>query len=253
MGKYCELATSRATLALVRISYGNGGWVRVDAIGLPGPFYVRFGQDEMGRWRAIEIYVDGDGESLSSATLRLPLADIEAAVLEDGEHLSIRSGVPGPDLRRLAAHFSTTWGASTYAGLHCDRCGGPVKGRTHRPEGEVRAVQNWVAESYFAQYPNDAFPEPATRIKQVPMPKRTDPPASGFEELPPLDPPAGRRMTNEFLRELTHAYAIAAKNGTPPAPAIASVTGVSPRTVHKWISAARQRGIMPPGQRGRVG
>jgi len=238
----------------VRISYGNGGWVRVDGIGLPGPFYVRFAQDEEGRWRAVEIYVDGDGEPLSSATLRLPLADIEAAVLEHGQHLGPSSGVPGPDLRRLAAHYSTTWGPQTYAGVHCDRCGGPIKGsRLPRPGDKVRATQNWVAESYFAQLSNDAFPEPATRIRQVPMPKKPDLPADGFEELPPLEPPAGRRMTDEFLRELTHAYAIAAKNGTPPAPAIAAATGVSPRTVHKWISTARRRGIMPPGQQGRVG
>jgi hypothetical protein len=236
------------------MSYGNGGWVRVDGVGLPGPFYVRFAHDDQGRWRAVELYVDGNGEPLSSATLRLPLADLEAAVLEHGENLSSRSGVPGPDLRRLAAHYGTTWGAQTYAGLHCDRCGGPIKGRrVPEADRDVRATQNWVAESFFAQYSYDAFHEKGTRIRQVPMPKEPDPPASWAEELPPLEAPAGRRITDQFLRELTRAYAIAARNGTPPAPAIAAATGVSPRTVHKWVSTARRRGIMPPGKQGRVG
>jgi hypothetical protein len=125
--------------------------------------------------------------------------------------------------------------------------------RVPEADREVRATQNWVAKSFFAQYSNDAFHETGTRIRQVPMPKEPDPPASWAEELPPLEAPAGRRMTDQFLRELTRAYAIAARNGTPPAPAIAAATGVSPRTVHKWVSTARRRGIMPPGKQGRVG
>jgi hypothetical protein len=32
----------------MRLSYGNGGWIRVDGVGLPGPLYVRLAADEQG-------------------------------------------------------------------------------------------------------------------------------------------------------------------------------------------------------------
>jgi hypothetical protein len=239
----------------VRIKFGKGGWVQVDGIGLPGPLYARFVFDEEGRPRASEIYVDGDGQTLSTAILRqLRLDLLEAAVLEDGGHLQESSRVPGPDLRRLAAHFGTSWGSLTYDGQHCDRCGGPVKGGLwRRRQGRTEAMQNWVAESFFAQMSDAAFPELPARIKQVPMPKKSRPPGEEAEELPVLEPPAGRRMTDDFLREVARAYAVAARKGRPPAPSIAEVAGVTDRAVHKWIYTARKRGIMPPGTRGRVG
>lgn len=239
----------------MRIGYGNGGWVRVDGIGLAGPLYVRFALDEKRRWRVFEIYVDGSGQALSTAVLRqLRLDLLEAAILEHGEHLLVRSRTPGPDLRRLAAHFATTWGQQTYGGLHCDRCGGPLKGGAwSRRDQRTEAMQNWVAASYFAQLPDDVFPQLPARIRQFPMPSKPKPPAEEVEELPALEPPAGHRMTDGFLRDVARAYAIAARKGIPPAPAIAEGAGVTARAVHKWIYTARKRGIMPPGTRGRVG
>jgi hypothetical protein len=74
-----------------------------------------------------------------------------------------------------------------------------------------------------------------------------------LEELPAIEPPAGHRMTDDFLHTVARAYAIAALKGLPPAPAIAEQAGVSRRAVHKWVYTARKRGIMPPGTRGRVG
>jgi hypothetical protein len=229
--------------------------VQVDGIGLPGPLYARFTFDPAGRARASEIYIDGDDQPLSGAVLRQVRLDlIEAAVLEDGARLRERSRTPGPDLRRLAAHFATSWGSVTYDGRRCDRCGGPVKGGAWRHrEGRMEAMQNWVAESSLAQLPDDAFPQPPARIKQVPMPSKPKPPPEDAEEYPAIEPPAGSPMTDDFLRDVARAYAIAARKGVPPAPSIAKVAGVTDRAVHKWIYTARKRGIMPPGTRGRVG
>jgi hypothetical protein len=238
----------------VRITYGNGGWVRVDGIGLPGPVYVRFTFDAEGRPRASEIYVDGDGDTLSTSVLRqLRLDLLEAAILDYQQHLEVSSRIPGPDLRRLAAHFGTSWGPSVYDGRHCDMCGGPVKGGAWRlAEGRIEATQNWVAESFHAQRADEMFQMPA-RIRQVPMPNEPKPPDEASEEFPALEPPAGRRMTDDFLREVARAYRLAARKGVPPAPSIAENAGVTDRAVHKWIYTARKRGIMPPGKRGRVG
>jgi hypothetical protein len=239
----------------VRIRYGNAGWVRVDGIGLPGPLYVRFRFDDDGRPRVSEIYIDGEDHTLSTTALRQVRFDhLEAAVLEDSKHLQSRSQLPGVDLHRLAAHFAHSWGQATYDGHHCNSCGGPIRGRAsdHR-NSPKRAVQNWVAESFFAQLPDKSFPEFPSRINQVPIPRKSklvDPIA---DEFPAIEPPAGRRMTKEFLEDVARAYAIAARKGVPPAPAIAEAAGVERRTVHKWIYTARKRGIMPPGTRGRVG
>jgi hypothetical protein len=237
-----KLAPRNAKVAPMRVSYGNGGWVQVDGIGLPGPLYVRFAPDERGRWRAVEIYVDGDGTPLSTAVLRQVRLDLLEAAVGQYENMAARSATPGPDLHRLAAHYATTWGRSAYAGEHCDTCGGPIRGI----RGRILALRNWVAESWFAQFPDSG-------IRQVPLPRESTSLDAEFEELPEIEPPAGRRMTDDFLETIARAYAIAALKGLRPAPAIASKAGVSPRTVHKWIYTARARGFMPPGTRGRVG
>jgi hypothetical protein len=226
----------------MRVSYGNAGWVRVDGIGLPGPLYVRFANDDRGRWRAVEIYIDGHDTPLSTAMLRqLRLDLLEAAVLQY-DNMAARSQTPGPDLHRLAAHYATTWGKSAYDGQHCDTCGGPIKG----VRGRILALRNWVAESWFAQLPDSG-------IRQVPMPREPRALDAELEELPAIEPPAGHRMTDDFLHTVARAYALAALKGLAPAPAIAEQAGVSPRAVHKWVYTARKRGIMPPGTRGRVG
>jgi hypothetical protein len=226
----------------MRVSYGNGGWVRVDGVGLPGPLYVPFANDERGRWRAVELYIDGHDTPLSTAMLRqLRLDLLEAAVLQY-DNMATRRQTPGPDLHRLAAHYATTWGKSAYDGQHCETCGGPIKG----VRGRILALRNWVAESWFAQLP-------ASGIRQVPMPREPRALDAELEELPAIEPPAGHRMTDDFLHTVARAYALAALKGLPPAPAIAEQAGVSPRAVHKWVYTARKRGIMPPGTRGRVG
>ncbi|MGW5742894.1 hypothetical protein [Amycolatopsis sp. NPDC003861] len=229
----------------MRIGYGNGGWVRVDGIGLPGQVYARFAQGTDRRWRITELYVDGEGEPLPLAAIRqLPIDALEAAMLEGPESVESRSNVAGPDLHRLAAHYATTWGSGTYSGRHCSSCGGPVRGRAH--EGPEKSLSNWVAESWFAQFAESG-------VRQASMPQAPEPPAAEADDFPVLDPPQGSRITDDFLVRIRSAYALCLRRGLPPAPTIAELTAVSPRTVHKWVYTARARGIMPPGQRGRAG
>lgn len=73
------------------------------------------------------------------------------------------------------------------------------------------------------------------------------------EEPPPLSKPVGR-ITDEFLEELARTYNwLVASKHTAPATVIADQTGAPVATVRRWISNARQRGILPPGRPGRAG
>lgn len=73
------------------------------------------------------------------------------------------------------------------------------------------------------------------------------------EEPPPLSKPTGK-ITDEFLTDLarTYRWLVASKN-TAPATVIAEQTGAPVATVRRWISNARQRGMLPPGRPGRAG
>jgi hypothetical protein len=179
----------------MRIRYGNGGWVRIDGLGLPGVVYARFDVDANDGWRLHEVYVDGAGEALPTGILRdVPASTLAVVPAEGRDVLESRRRIPGPDLRRLAAHFDTTWGSLTHDGGACRTCGGPIKGGSWRHEAGVEeATQNWVAESWFAQIDGSV-------VKQPPTPREhrvTTPEAEGF---PVVEAPAGRRMTNEFWR-----------------------------------------------------
>lgn len=233
-------------LRCMRMQLGNGGWVRVDGVS-ESPMYVRFVRDVHGRWRVHEAYIDGGNQPLAAAAVSPPRFEaLEAAVVDLGESLAHREQVPGPDLRRLAAHFAHTWGSLAHSGEACGSCGGPVKGGVaRRRAGIVEAMQNWVAESWFAQFENSA-------VRQVPMPRQTVK-QDDVEDFPVLDAPAGRPITDDFLRVIAHAYAVAVRKRVHPAPAIANLINVSPRTVQKWVAQARQRGILPPGRQGHVG
>ena len=232
----------------MRIGYGNNGWVRIDGIGLPGPVYARFDVGTDGGWRLHEIYVDGASEALPTDILRdVPAGTLAVVPIEGRDHLETRRGVPGPDLRRLAAHFATTWGALTHDGSACSTCGGPVKGGRWRHEAGVQeATQNWVAESWFAQFDRSV-------VNQVPAPRERPVADPASEEFRLIDPPSGRRITNEFLETVAQAYALAVRKGLHPAPVIAELAQVSPKTVRKWVAKAREREIMPPGTQGKVG
>ena len=208
----------------MQIAYGYAGWIRVSDIGLPGPLYVRLRPTDRGRWQVTEVYLDGRGQRVTGAMLRtLPLAAIEAIAQADdeGAWLAEKDGYPGILLSDHASHFATTYGP---------------KNRT------------WVAEAWRSQIAT-------SDVKRV-KPHRD----SADEEyvrrptdVPPLEQPAGR-LTDDFLRSVTRAYAALVERGErKPAVVIADQTGVKTATARKWIYTARQRGIMPPGQQGRVG
>lgn len=207
-------------LTLVRITFGNAGWIRVDGLGAPGLLlYLRLQKDERGRWRTTELYVEGVGGGVVSAELlrTLPLAAIEAAALEGDDMLAARRHNPGPQLGLLASHFATGWSPTT---------------------------KHWIADAYWSQVPGSGVAQP---------PRGAIRPIPAERPLPALARDIGAPITDAFLRQVAEVYARAAAEGRNPAPAIAEAAQVSPRTVHKWIATARRRGIMPPGQQGRVG
>lgn len=63
----------------------------------------------------------------------------------------------------------------------------------------------------------------------------------------------GRRISDEFLRELAVMYRWLVDDGQAPAPEIAQQTGAPVATVRRWIARSRERGFLPPGRVGRAG
>ncbi|MCW2736099.1 hypothetical protein [Nocardioides sp.] len=207
----------------MRASEGNGGWVEVedDDLGLPGRTYVRL-SDVDGIDRVTEIYIDGRGEAIQPGAIRrFPLAVLEQWLSTWSS--KARRGVAGPDLSRLASHFGTTWG---------DR---------------QATIHNWVALSWFAQYPK-------SDIRQPRMGDRSRNAAPTELVLPPLRlqaPEAG--LTDGFLSDVGKAYDAAIARGLPPAVTIADLAGVTKKTAQSWIYKARKRGLMLPAKsKGRI-
>lgn len=202
----------------MRLRQGNGGWYRIDGgHGLPGRVYFRL-QDVDGQPRMTELYVDGRNEPITAGPLRkFPVAMLEqwAAGMPASD---AKRATYGPDLSRLAAHFSTGFGDK---------------------------IRHWVADSIRAQNPKSGIP-------QVGMPKESH----RDDEEPPaveLSAPDDDGLTDDFLRQVARAYDAAVARRIPPGNALAEVAGVSPRTVHRWVYTARKRGLMPPAaSKGRV-
>lgn len=107
-------------------------------------------------------------------------------------------------------------------------------------------MQNWVAEAWFAQFRNST-------VKQAPAARESEGVDVEAEEFPIITPPAGSRITREFLETVVTAYRLAILKGLHPAPTIAELAHVSPKTVRKWVAKARERGVLPRGRKGRVG
>lgn len=223
----------------MEITYGNGGWVRVEDGRLPGCMYLRLeSNSDTGRWFLTEWYVDGRGEPLSAAALST-VADgldmnVKAISSELVNAMSKYPGVqeqltsPGPNLSVLASYFSTRFYKATH----------------------------WVAESFLAQFPKSMIDVPRPgRARR--LPSRAMPPWA--LEIPVLTPPAQSGVPlrdPEFMASVATAYRRAVALGVrSPAQAIADAAGpgVDKRTVHKWIQVARQEGALDPGVRGRKG
>lgn len=215
------------------LSIGNGGWVAVglaeneDGDDPEAPIdllcYVRLRLEPSG-WRACEIYFDGSDRPLPlrPATIReFPLAVLEDWIRSDGDlacHLEQSAGVVSPDLSTLASHFGSIIGSK---------------------------ATSWVAESFRDQMQSN--PKRVRKVQQFKKRVRRPNPPDVRLSGRPL---AG--VTDEFLGDVARAYASAVHQGHAPAPRLAKDAGVSPKTVHSWVKRARDRGIMPPPQQGRV-
>ncbi|MFJ1763742.1 hypothetical protein ACIOD2_25745 [Amycolatopsis sp. NPDC088138] len=202
----------------MKLSIGNGGWIRVDDPEQAGPLFVRLSTDDTGRWRVIDLYLAGD-RPLTGADMRsLPFSKIEALANDPDVTAEIEKHAalaPVP-LRVLASHYGATFGS---------------------------AAKHWVADAYRSQFPNSGVPAVAEAKprKVVPIP-----------DVPPLRAPEGSKLTDAFLREVHRAYNAAIDRNEWPALALAAQAGVSKHTVRKWVYTARRRGIMPPGKQGVV-
>lgn len=214
----CELCEP----TYVRLTAGNGGWIRVDDIEEAiGPVYVRLAIDELTRrWRAVDIYLDGCDKPIAGRVVRqLPVAAIEAAASEPHirDELQRRFDLPAVPLAVLASHFATTYDSK-----------GDSKG------------EGWVADALRGC-------EPTARAEQVASPDFGDAP------VPPLSTPPGGRLTDEFLESVARCYRAAVRERKRPGPELASQAGVPVRTVQHWVYLARQRGILAPGRPGVAG
>jgi len=199
-------------------SYGSGGWVRLDDPDMPGPVYIRY-RSESGRPVLTEFYIDGRGNEIPSSLFRtLDLAAFTAwAMRGEGDWLERSVRYAGPDLSRLASYFHSS--------------------------GFSRQIAHWVADSWRAQISGGT-------VKQAPMMRG---PKVDEEPTQPDPVELANGLTDDFLRSVADNYAWAARNRQRPAKVIAAQTGSSVRTVHAWIRKARDRGILRPTTRGKVG
>ena len=193
----------------------NGGWLELAGVdGIEGKLYMRLKQDARGTWKVRELYLCSDVPITPGTTKAIPVDIVELVVNED-DYLMLKHEVPGPDLERLAAYGSTTWG---------------------------NQADNWIKDSWLAQIPGSGVPQPK-------MPKRR-PPRDQPKRAPLVAPD---RLDDEFLERVADAYVDVVSQRLNPAPVLANEAQVSPRTVHRWILQARKRGFLPEGTQGRAG
>ena len=202
----------------MQISYGNGGWVRVDSETLPGPLYLHLAQDDEGHWHTREVFVEGEVRHVEAADLRnIPLRALETEILADGgqDVLTNHARLPGPDLATLASYYATTFG--------------------------LNARRTWVTDSFWAQMPGG---------EEVHAPRGMRVAAITHKPVPPLSAPS-EGLTDEFLTHVAAAYRAAVASRKQPGPELANQAGVPVRTVHRWVYTARMRGFIPPAGRNR--
>lgn len=246
----------------MRISFGNGGWVAVDDMGLPGPLYVRVG-DREGRLRIIEFYIDASQseDAIDARDLReLPLSQLEAFIDSEADAVRPRLDVPSPDIGTLASFYATMFG---------------------QPAKQI-AEGNWVVSSFIAQFdqirpgeravvrrkgPGQTELLTGTDAKAAIAADPTLPRVLKVERASKSKKWVGLReglrdyrlttgpvdgLTDEFLTEVSKAYRAATLRGESPNVAISEQTGYPLRTVQRWVYTARQRQIMPKGQKGKA-
>lgn len=231
-----------ANLLVMRLGVGNGGWVEVEEIDLPGPLLIRFRLRD-GRLRPVELYVDTSeaDDHLDPGDLRrLPLGHIEAVVNSPqvARDVLARADVLAPDVATLASHYATTFS---------------------NPADQVKAG-NWVVASMYAQLvdrpgSSDNFEGTDVRVMRVKPVSRAKR-AAAFRSNATYrlsEGPGSDGLTDDFLGQVARAYAAAMARGERPNVAMAEQTGYPVRTVQRWVYTARQRGIMQRGEKGRAG
>jgi hypothetical protein len=224
-------------LLAVRVSIGNGGWVTLDDLDLPGPLYIRLGgTDDTGRLRITEFYLDASANRetpiLDSDLRDLPLSAIETAInTELADHVRKRINLPAPDLATLASYYDTSFG--NYQRQIADR--------------------NWVVISFASQF--SAEQREHAGLPKIAHALRRDR-KSFIREVDSeyqLSAPPAHGLTDEFLQQVARAYTAAMMRGERPNVAIARQLGYPLKTVQRWVYTARQRGIMPRGNKGKAG
>lgn len=218
----------------MRASFGNGGWVALDGLGLSGPLYVRVKPEPSGRLRIKEFYLDASANEESPITgsdLReLPLARIEAFINTYADAVLKGMHYPAPDLSTFASYYKTSF-------------------MNYERQIEER---DWVVISFANQAPSDA-------LERLPKFRRVRRKTREWKDIREADndfrlssgPVDG--LTDEFLQDVARAYAAAVARGERPNVAIAEQTSYPLKSVQRWVYTARQRGIMPRGSKGRPG
>lgn len=217
-----------------RLTEGNGGWVRYQSDVLPVPVFVRL-EDRGGRLVLADLFLPAptEGGGLDTTLLRaVPTARIEAWANTAGvaEGIRARLRLPGPDLRRAASYFSTTFGS--------------------------RARPTWVTRMLKAQVPGSGEQQAKMLDLAEPM---TDPLEllarvdAELDKAARLPTPTGRNYGDHFYQAVATAYSLLAQNVTNPVTTLAEANEVPLSTVQRWVREARRRGYLSaarPGKRG---
>jgi hypothetical protein len=225
----------------MRTTFGQGGWVGIDDVGLPGPLYVRLRPAKDGRLEVREIYIDAS-ESDNPVTRRdlreLPLSTIEtvANMPEHAREITRFLDAPSPDLSTSATYFGSRFNPATW--------------------GHPEATHSWVSFMLGSQM--DKLVEGLERgvvdgpkIVRAKRVRRNWRAVTDDRDFNLAGGPT-EGLTDEFLRDVARAYSAAVNRGEQPNKSIAEQTSYSMKTVRGWVYIARQRGIMPRGRRGRV-
>ena len=207
-----------------RLREGRGGWVRYESDDLDVPVFVRFAPGSGGALEPVDLFLPSVGGPLSPTLLRrVPLGRIEAWVNADPDFVLRGIRLPGPDLRRLAAHFDTQLGND----------------ETHWVALSMKAQETGTNQAPAGELTSDKDDEPAAR-----QPTHRD---------VRLDIPAARPYGDDFYRTVADAYRTVAGRTRAPNGFIADANGVAISKVNRWVKIAREKGFLPEGRIGKAG
>jgi hypothetical protein len=221
----------------MRASFGNGGWVGLDDIGMPGPVYIRMRLAD-GRLRISELYMDasqGVTDITQSVLRALPVSRIEAWMNDRAADVVRRIEAPAPDLSILATYFCTWINPSTL--------GDPRNAQ----------IETWATLCLVSQLPERVVEGSGGTVVRRARRQPRDWKVVNDDRDFTLKRGPTSGLTDEFLRDVSRAYMAAVARGERPNMAIAAQTGHVAKTVQRWVYLARQRGIMPRGRQGKAG